>query len=89
MPETDFGYCCENLHKSLTIPREKFFHVSDLGVLFLTVGAFPYDGGTKWFNCAVLFCPFCGRQLQTAEEIKSKSDAAQQDYPVDESPKPM
>jgi hypothetical protein len=43
------------------------------GVLYLAVGYAVTENGTGWFDQAVLFCPFCGQQLQTAEEIRARS----------------
>ena len=57
--------------EALTLPEQRFFFVQkDNGVLYLTVGGVKTDRGMGWFDQAVLFCPFCGTQLQTREEIK-------------------
>jgi hypothetical protein len=68
-----FGTCCEELNKSMTIPPQRFFFVSEESDrLVLTVGAVETEEGTGWFDSVVFFCPFCGTQLQTREEIKEK-----------------
>jgi hypothetical protein len=65
-----FGACCKEMNDALTIPGQRFFFVQgDNGVLYLTVGGVKTDRGMGWFDQAVLFCPFCGTQLQTREEI--------------------
>jgi hypothetical protein len=66
-----FGKCCKELSDALTLPERRFFFVEeDIGVLYLTVGGVKTDQGMGWFDQAVLFCPFCGTQIQTREEIK-------------------
>ena len=61
------------MNEALTLPEQWFFYVrDDTGVLYLTVGGVKTDRGMGWFDQAVLFCPFCGAQLQTREEIASK-----------------
>ncbi|MEO0617930.1 MAG: hypothetical protein AAFZ01_01480 [Pseudomonadota bacterium] len=49
------------------------------GVLFMAVGQAEIEpenegdeGDIAWFDQAVMFCPFCGTQLQTPEEIEEK-----------------
>ena len=64
-----FGTCCRNLRDALSEPSESFFRVDDNGVLYLSVGCIQTENGPGFFDQAVLFCPFCGRQLQTREEI--------------------
>jgi hypothetical protein len=56
---------------ALTLPEQRILFVQEgTGVLFLTVGSVKTDRGIGWFDQAVLFCPFCGTQLQTRDEIK-------------------
>jgi len=45
------------------------FRVEGNGVLYLSVGYVMTENGPGWFDQAVLFCPFCGAQLQTRESI--------------------
>jgi hypothetical protein len=48
--------------------------VEENGVLYVTVGYAEKEEGKSWsFDHAVIFCPFCGKQLQTREEIKRKT----------------
>jgi hypothetical protein len=62
------------MRKVLALPGHRFLFVQeDSGVLYMTVAAMQTDRGTGWFDQAVLFCPFCGTQLQTSEEIKGAS----------------
>jgi hypothetical protein len=64
-----FGTCCKELADALSEPPNSFFHTADNGVLYLTVGYVVTKEGPGFFDQAVLFCPFCGRQLQTREEV--------------------
>jgi hypothetical protein len=57
------------------------FAVEETGILFMAVGCAEVEpesddeeGGIAWFDQAVMFCPFCGTQLQTPEEIEAKID---------------
>ena len=66
-----FGTCCNDMSDALTLPDRKFIFVQEgTGVLYMTVGAMRTEIGTGLFDQAVLFCPFCGTQLQTREAIK-------------------
>lgn len=66
-----FGTCCKDMGEALTLPEQWFLFVQErTGVLYLTVGGVKTDRGIGWFDQAVLFCPFCGTQLQTRDEIK-------------------
>jgi hypothetical protein len=59
----------------MTQVPNSFFRVESNGVLFLVVGYVQSEQGPGFFDQAVLFCPFCGAQLQTREMIKYASDA--------------
>lgn len=70
-----FGTCCNDLADAMTDPPTKFFRVEENGVLYLTVGCVPTDKGPGFYDQAVIFCPFCGKQLQTKEQIKAAANA--------------
>ena len=70
-----FGSCCKDLKDAMTTPTTSMFRVETNGVLYFSVGYVTTPQGNGWFDQAVIFCPFCGKQLQTREEIKRKSDA--------------
>jgi hypothetical protein len=42
-------------------------------VLYFTGGYIETEQEPVWFDQAVIFCPFCGKQLQSKEEIAAKS----------------
>jgi hypothetical protein len=70
--EGEFGTCCEDLSESLAVPQVSMFRVEDSGVLYLSIGYLEVEGGgTGWLDQAVIYCPFCGAQLQTREGIRA------------------
>ena len=50
----------------MRVTPNRFLFVEESGVLYPTVGGSNEVG---WFDLAVLYCPFCGTQLQTKGEI--------------------
>lgn len=70
-----FGTCCKDLADAMTLPPEKFFRVEDNGVLYFTVGYMHTDQGPGLYDQAVIFCPFCGKQLQSKEAIAPAANA--------------
>ena len=68
-------FCCKDFEDAVSIPPSTFFFKEQNQVLYLTVGYAQTDQGPQWFDQAVLFCPFCGKQLQTQEEIFTKANA--------------
>lgn len=69
----NFGSCCKDLGDAMNLPSNSFFRIEENGVLFLTIGYTQTDEGTGWFDQAVIFCPFCGQELQDREDIKLKT----------------
>jgi hypothetical protein len=72
----EFGSCCDDLKHAMTIPPNSLFRKSESGVLYLAVGYVQSDEGIGWMDQAVIFCPFCGKRLQSKEEIRMKSAGA-------------
>ena len=68
-----FGQCCDDLRDAMTSPPVSLFRVEDNGVLYLSVGFANTGQGTGWFDQAVIFCPFCGSELQTRAEIQRRA----------------
>ena len=67
-------FCCSDMRETLTeLPRE----VEPLvrrdeeagGNLMMTVGLVMTENGPGYFDRAVMYCPFCGTQLQTPESV--------------------
>ena len=74
--EGRFGSCCGDLDDVMTKPPNPLFRVEEDGVLRLTVGYAQTEQGVGWFDHAVLFCPFCGAQIQDREDIRRRSPAS-------------
>jgi hypothetical protein len=70
-----FGSCCSELKDAMQSPPNSSFRVEENGVLYFTVGYVETEQGPGWFDQAVIFCPFCGKQLQSKDEIAAKSAA--------------
>ncbi len=69
----NFGTCCTDLRLALAPGVTPLLRVQPDGVLYLAVGAMETADGTAWFDQPVLFCPFCGSQLQNREEIARRT----------------
>ncbi|PYS81089.1 MAG: hypothetical protein DMF67_18220 [Acidobacteria bacterium] len=59
----------------MTAPPQSLFRVEENDVLYLTVGYAQTEQGTAWFDQALIFCPFCGSQIQDREKIRRKSSS--------------
>jgi hypothetical protein len=57
----------------MTGPPNSLFRVAEWGVLDLTVGYVQSGRGLGWMDQAVIFCPFCGKRLQSRDEIRLKA----------------
>jgi hypothetical protein len=68
-----FGSCCKDLSDAMTKPPNKFIFVETNNVLYLTIGYVQTEKGPGWFDQAVIYCPFCGKQIQSREEIARKA----------------
>ncbi|EBU7498168.1 hypothetical protein DK058_25165 [Salmonella enterica subsp. enterica serovar Typhi] len=73
--ESGEDFCCaafEDVTAGLPEEAMPSFHVSDDNILMLTVATLETDEGPAFMDHAVLFCPFCGTQLQDARMIAGK-----------------
>ena len=72
-----FDVCCEHLRDALFLDEPRVasnFCVGENCVFMLSVGITQTEDGPAFFDAAVLFCPFCGKQLQTKEEVFRKAN---------------
>jgi len=75
-PDTPrFGKCCEDLRQAMHAGNNSMFNDED-GILLLNVAVVPMQGSTGWFSKPVRFCPFCGTELQPAEDIRAWGNRA-------------
>lgn len=68
-----FGSCCSDLKQLLENEEfEPLIYLNDSAQLCLAVGYSTTDEGeVSWYEHALLYCPFCGTQLQTREELQA------------------
>ena len=64
-----FGTCCPDMQHATTHGASHLIRMEDNGVIYMAVGVAETPDGLGWFDQAVLFCPFCGVELQTREEV--------------------
>ncbi len=70
----DFGTCCETMKEVLTSKEfSPLIEVGDDGVLYLSVGITESEkeDDQGMVDFPVFFCPFCGEELQEADETKT------------------
>ncbi len=69
-----FGTCCESLKEAMAGEDfEPLIAASDDGILYMSVGlAEMEDKETGMIDHPIFFCPFCGTQVQTPEEVDAK-----------------
>jgi len=58
----------------MTVPQQTMFRVETNGVFYLSIGYVQTEQGTGWFDQAVIYCPFCGVQLQDRNEIAQATE---------------
>jgi len=68
-----FGSCCPDLRAALHDVPQSLFHVSEEGVLYLSIGMADTEQGVAFFDQALIYCPFCGRRLQDKAEIAKRT----------------
>ena len=70
-----FGSCCDELAEAMSGEEfEPLITVGDDGVLYMSVGLVELDNEEPGMvDHPVFFCPFCGKGVQTAEDVKAKT----------------
>ena len=74
--ETKFGGCCDELKEALEGGEfEPLITVGPDGVIYMTVGLVDLDEDDEpgLVDHPMFFCPFCGRGLQTPEDVRAKT----------------
>lgn len=69
-----FGSCCEELKEALEGGDfEPLVTVGSDGVIYMTVGLVDLeDDEPGLVDHPMFFCPFCGKGLQTPEDVRAK-----------------
>ncbi len=72
-----FGSCCEELKEALDGGDfEPLITVGPDGVIYMTVGLVDLEEDEPGLvDHPMFFCPFCGRKLQTPEDVRAKAGA--------------
>ena len=78
---TTFGSCCTELKEAMSGEEfEPLITVGEDGVLYMSVGLVELDNEEPGMvDHPVFFCPFCAKRLQTPEEVRAKTEAADND----------
>lgn len=79
--DQEFGVCCTELKDALAGEEfEPLIAVGDDGILYLSIGMVELDDEEPGMvDHPVFFCPFCGTELQTEDEVAAKSDSDEDD----------
>ena len=72
---TNFGSCCEELKEALEGGDfEPLITVGPDSVIYMTVGLVDLEHEEPGLvDHPLFFCPFCGTQLQTPEDVRAKA----------------
>lgn len=75
--DVTFGSCCDELKEAMSGEDfEPLITVGEGGILYMSVGLIEMeDDEPGMIDHPVFFCPFCGTKLQTAEDVREKSGA--------------
>jgi hypothetical protein len=71
----NFGKCCGELKDAISGEEfEPLITVGEDGVLYMSVGLVDLeDDEPGMVDHPMFFCPFCGKGVQTQEEVRAKS----------------
>jgi hypothetical protein len=75
--DQEFGVCCQELKEAIGGEEfEPLIAVGDDGILYMSIGMVELeDDEPGMVDHPVFFCPFCGTELQTEDEVAAKADA--------------
>ena len=70
-----FGSCCEDLEEVMSGAEfEPLITVGSDDVLYMSVGQIELeDDEPGLVDHPMFYCPFCGKELQTVEEVRAKT----------------
>ena len=74
--DTDgFGSCCEDLEDAMSGEEfDPLITVGTDGVVYMSVGQIELeDEEPGLVDHPMFYCPFCGKELQTVEEVRAKT----------------
>ncbi|HWB44453.1 MAG TPA: hypothetical protein VG900_03365 [Hyphomicrobiaceae bacterium] len=70
-----FGSCCEALKDAMESDEFEPLIAAEDGVLYMSIGFIEQEqqDDPNMIDHPVYFCPFCGKGLQTPEEVEAKT----------------
>ena len=74
MTDTEFetvNFCCEELEESVSSDPEASLIEHDSGLILLNLGHREEEGESGVVLATIRFCPFCGTEIQTDEDIEA------------------
>ncbi len=77
-PDGGFGSCCPELQGAIEGEEfEPLITIGPDGVLYMSVGLVELEDEDEpgMVDHPIFFCPFCGKRLQTRDEVQAKHDA--------------
>ncbi len=75
----EFGSCCKELKEAMSGNEfEPLISVGEDGVLYMSVGLIELESDEPGMvDHPLFFCPFCGKRVQTSEEVHAKSGSGE------------
>ena len=71
------NFCCEELEDAVSSDPEASLIEHDSGLILLNLGQREADGETGTVLATISFCPFCGTEIQTDEDIEAALGAVE------------
>ncbi|CAN5497936.1 hypothetical protein BH10PSE3_BH10PSE3_42590 [soil metagenome] len=65
------GFCCEELEDAVSSDPADALIEHESGLILLNLGEREAEGETGVVLATIRFCPFCGTEIQTDEDIKA------------------
>lgn len=75
--EDQIGFCCEELEEAVSPDPEASLIEHDSGLILLNLGHREEGGETGVVLTTIRFCPFCGTEIQTDEDIEAALGAVE------------
>ncbi len=70
--DADLGhFCCEELAEAVSPDPTASLIEHDSGLILLNLGEREEEGETGVVLATIRFCPFCGTEIQTDEDIEA------------------
>ena len=75
MTDDAVNACCEDMETCLSAGPDSALFEHDSGLILLNAGRVQQDGEDGNLFLTVQFCPFCGTELQTEDDIDAALEA--------------